>query len=65
MAFARLHANWEEVASLLAMTHNVHCTRQSQIKRADDFHPYKKQRRRLNRKESVNALISAFVKKRT
>jgi hypothetical protein len=58
-------AAWEAVSALLAMTHNVHCTRQSQVKHPDQFHPFRKMRRKLSPKQSADALISAFVRKPT
>jgi hypothetical protein len=61
MARARQMAAWEAVSALLAMTHNVHCTRQSQIRSPEEFHPLRKKRRRLSRQESAAALIAAFV----
>jgi hypothetical protein len=62
MARGRQTANWEVASALLAMVYNVHCTRQSQTKHPDEFHPIKKIRRRLSKAQSVEALISAFVK---
>jgi hypothetical protein len=65
MAMAKQKANWEAVSALLAMTHNVHCTRKSQQQNPERFNPFRNRRKRLSPKQSVDALISAFVKKRT
>lgn len=62
MAMAKQKANWEAVSALLAMTHNVHCTRRSQQQNPEQFNPYRNKRKQLNLRQSADALISAFVK---
>lgn len=65
MVLARLSSEWDRTANLLAMIHNVNCSRTAAMKPPEKFHPYHRRakRRSLSPKDSVAALAAAFCVK--
>jgi hypothetical protein len=63
MARARQSALWDAASALLAMLHNTNCSRTTQMKSPDNFHPFrqKPQRPRLGPAESIDALLAVFT----
>ncbi len=66
MALARLRSEWDRSSALLAMIHNVNCSRATSMKAPEKFHPFPRHsaRRRLSPQESVAAIALAFCVKR-
>lgn len=64
MANARLEANWDETATVLAMIHNVNCRKTYHQKGPAHFHPIRKRQRaaiKLEPKQSVRMLSRLLV----
>ncbi|MFO0264410.1 MAG: hypothetical protein ACK53V_22510, partial [Planctomycetota bacterium] len=61
-----LRSEWDRSAALLAMIHNVNCSRATSMKAPEKFHPFPRHsaRRRLSPQESVAAIALAFCIKR-
>lgn len=55
--------HWDHTSALLAMLHNVNCTKASHRKDPSKFHPYRRRHRRVRKatKEEIRARLNQFV----
>jgi hypothetical protein len=65
MAEKRRSANWDTTSSLMALIHNVNCSKRYHMVGPEKFHPFapKPPRIELSPKESCDLLVALLVPK--
>lgn len=61
MARGRLESQWEQTSWIVAMIHNVNCTKKSAAKEPDYFNPYRQRRRSAARPKNMGTVPLSTV----